>query len=72
MTDSKESMPVKEPELPNGITYGGKGPVGEYYAKEISDLATISLWTKSRDEECWTAEELRAISTHQEWLDELR
>ena len=57
---------MNEPNLPDGIDYGGEGPGGEYYTKEVDDLSSISIWTKG--EEHWTAEELRAIADHQDWL----
>jgi hypothetical protein len=57
---------MKEPRLPAGLTYGGEGPGGEYYSKDIDGLSSISLWTKGQ--ESWTAEELRAIARHQDWV----
>lgn len=52
--------------LPDGITYGGSGPGGEYYSKTIG-FDSISLWTKG--EEHWTAAELRAIANHQDLIN---
>lgn len=45
-----------------GISYGGRGPGGEFYTKDIDDLASISVWTAG--EESWTADELEAIAAH--------
>lgn len=55
-----------EPKLPVGVTYGGSGPGGEFYSKDVDDLHSHSLWTKGDDS--WTAAELRAIAEHQKWL----
>ncbi len=52
--------------LPDGITYGGNGPGGEFYSKE-GRLDSFSLWTKG--EESWTADELRAIANHQDSIN---
>lgn len=46
-----------------GIHYGGRGPGGEYYSKDLGDgLSSVSLWTEG--EESWTPEELEAIALH--------
>jgi hypothetical protein len=52
--------------LPDGITYSGLGPGGEFYSKETRG-DSISLWTKG--EEHWTADELRAIANHQDSIN---
>jgi hypothetical protein len=52
--------------LPDGITYGGLGPGGEFYSKNIG-RDSISLWTKG--EESWTADELMAIAKHQDSIN---
>ena len=50
-----------------GIEYGGKGPGGEYYSKNLNDLHSISLWTEG--EESWSVAELRAIAQHKALMD---
>lgn len=57
-----------EPELPDGITYGGSGPGGEFYSKDVDDLHSHSLWTMGDDS--WTADELRAIANHKTYLEQ--
>lgn len=55
--------------LPDGITYGGKGPGGEYYSKDVDALSSHSLWTEG--EENWTANELEAIAKHKRLMDSI-
>ena len=45
-----------------GIAYGGRGPGGEYYSKNVDDLASITISTEG--EESWSPEELEAIACH--------
>lgn len=61
--------PEVEPSLPKGVTYGGRGPAGEYYSRHINPLAAISIWTEDADGEHWTADELEAIVRHKRWVD---
>jgi len=51
-----------------GITYGGRGPGGEFYSKDLDSLRSISLWTECAEGESWTPEELEAIAAHKRSL----
>jgi len=62
----RKQHPPSEPPLPEGITYGGRGPGGEYYSKD-GDIDSHSLWTEG--DESWTADELEAIARHKRFLD---
>ena len=59
---------MNEPKLPEGITYGGEGPGGEFYSKEVDSFHAHSIWTKG--EESWTGDELQAIAYHQKYLEQ--
>lgn len=54
-----------------GITYGGRGPGGEYYMKQIDDLSCVAVWTESNDGEKFSADELEAIAADKRKRDQL-
>jgi len=57
-----------EPALPDGIEYGGRGPGGEFFSKDINELHSASIWTEG--EESFTGDELIAIGRYKKWLEE--
>ena len=60
---------MAEPLLPDGVTYGGRGPGGEYYSKDVDALCSHSVWTEG--EESWTADELEAIAIHKRHIESI-
>ena len=65
--DSSERKTIED----LGITYGGRGPGGEYYTKQIDDLSCVAVWTESNDGEKFSADELEAIAADKRKRDQL-